>query len=133
MAEHELTVIPLLEESVEVQKRVVDKGGVRITKLVHDQEEIVDEMLRQERVTVERVPINQPVDQAPTIRREGSTLIVPILEEVLVVEKRLMLKEELRVTMQQVNHREPQSVNVRREEVIIERIEQIDATDGKEK
>jgi len=129
MAESELTVIPILEESVVVTKRTVDRGGVRITKLVHESEEIVDELLRQERVTVERVAINQPVDHTPTVRREGDTLVIPILEEVVVVEKRLMLKEEIRVTMQQTNRRQPQSVTVRREEAVIERI---NATDGKE-
>jgi len=129
MAESELTVIPILEESVVVTKRTVDRGGVRITKLVHESEEIVDELLRQERVTVERVAINQPVDHTPTVRREGDTLVIPILEEVVVVEKRLMLKEEVRVTMQQTNRRQPQSVTVRREEAVIERI---NATDGKE-
>lgn len=129
MAESELTVVPILEESVVVTKRTVDRGGVRITKLVHESEEIVDELLRQERVTVERVAINQPVDHTPTVRREGDTLVIPILEEVVVVEKRLMLKEEIRVTMQQTNRRQPQSVTVRREEAVIERI---NATDGKE-
>jgi len=129
MAESELTVIPILEESAVVTKRVVDKGGVRITKLVREREEIVDELLRQERVTVERVAINQPVDHTPTVRREGDTLVIPILEEVVVVEKRLMLKEEVRVTMQQTSRRQPQSVTVRREEAVIERIQ---VTDGKE-
>jgi len=129
MAESEFTVIPVIEESAVVTKRVVDRGGVRITKLVHEREEMIDELLRQERVTVERVPVNRPVDQAPTVRRDGDTLIIPILEEVMVVEKRLMLKEELRVTMQQASRRQPQSVILRREEAVIERI---DATDGKE-
>jgi uncharacterized protein (TIGR02271 family) len=96
---------------------------------VHEREEIIDEPLRQERVAIERVPINRAVDHAPTVRREGDTLVIPILEEVLVVEKRLMLKEELRVTLQQTDRRQPQSVTLRREEAVIERI---DATDRKE-
>jgi stress response protein YsnF len=49
--------------------------------------------------------------------------IIPILEEVVVVEKRLVLKEELRVTMQRVSRRQPQSVTLRREEAVIERID----------
>jgi len=79
--------------------------------------------LWQERVTVERVQVNQPVDHAPTVRRDGDTLIIPILEEVVVVEKRLMLNEELRVTMQRVSRRQPQSVTLRREEAVVERID----------
>jgi uncharacterized protein (TIGR02271 family) len=129
MAEPEVTVIPVFEESVEVQKRVVDSGGVRITKRVHEREEIIDELLRQERVSVERVPVNQPVQEAPSVRREGNTIVIPILEEVVVVEKRLMLKEELRVTLQQTSQRRPQSVILRREEAVIERL---NATERKE-
>jgi len=123
MAEPEFTVIPVIEESAVVTKRVVDRGGVRITKLVHEREETIDEPLWQERVTVERVQVNQPVAHAPTVRRDGDTLIIPILEEVVVVEKRLVLKEELRVTMQRVSRRQPQSVTLRREEVVVERID----------
>lgn len=123
MAESEFTVIPVIEESAVVTKRVVDRGGVRITKLVHEREETIDEPLWQERVTVERVQVNQPVDHAPTVQRDGDTLIIPILEEVVVVEKRLVLKEELRVTMQRVRRRQPQSVTLRREEAVVERID----------
>jgi len=123
MVETELTVIPVIEESAVVTKRVVDRGGVRVTKLVHEREETIDEPLWQERVTVEWVQVNQPVDHAPTVRRDGDTLIIPILEEVVVVEKRLVLKEELRVTMQRVSRRQPQSVTLRREEVVVERID----------
>ena len=125
MAESEFTVIPVIEESAVVTKRVVDRGGVRITKLVHEREETIDEPLSQERVTVERVQVNQPVDHAPTVWRDGDTLIIPILEEVVVVEKRLVLKEELRVTMQRVSRRQPQSVTLRREEAVVERIDAI--------
>ncbi len=125
MAETELTVIPIIEESAVVTKRVVDRGGVRITKLVHEREETIDEPVWQERVTVERVQVNQPVDHAPTVRRDGDTHIIPILEEVVVVEKRLVLKEELRVTMQRVSRRQPQSVTLRREEAVVERIDVI--------
>ena len=123
MVETELTVIPVIEESAVVTKRVVDRGGVRITKLVHEREETIDEPVWQERVTVERVQVNQPVEHAPAVRRDGDTLIIPILEEVVVVEKRLVLKEELRVTMQRVSRRQPQSVTLRREEAVVERID----------
>jgi|SRR5581483_7411917 len=132
MAEPELTGIPIIEESAVVTKRVVDRGGVRVTKRVREREEIVDEPLRQERVTVERVPINQLVDRVPTTRRDGDTLVVPVLEEIMVVEKRLVLKEELRVTIRQESRRQPQSVTLRREEAVIERIDATDG-DGKEK
>lgn len=122
MADPELTVILVVEEALTVAKRIIDRGGIRVTKLVHEHEEIVDELLQHQHVTVERVLMNQPVDQAPSIKQEGNTLIIPIIEEILVVEKRLILKEEVRVTTQLVGQRHPQATTVRREEAVIERI-----------
>ena len=76
-------------------------GGVRLVKKVTEHEETVDLPLLRADVQVERVPINRVVLEAPPSRQEGDTLIVPILEEVLVTEKRLMLKEEVRITRTQ--------------------------------
>ena len=41
------------------------------------------------------IPVGLQVD---AMRQEDNTAIVPIVEEVLVVERRLMLKEEVRIT-----------------------------------
>ncbi len=46
---------------------------------------------------VERVQVKRMLDQPAEIRQEGDTLIIPLMEEVLVVEKRLMLREELHI------------------------------------
>lgn len=46
---------------------------------------------------VERIPIKRIIDEPAEIRHEGDTLIVPLMEEVLVVEKKLMLREELHI------------------------------------
>jgi stress response protein YsnF len=45
-----------------------------------------------------------------------------VLEEVLVVEKRLLLKEEVRITKRRIETHMPQRVILRREEVAVERI-----------
>jgi stress response protein YsnF len=63
------------------------------------------------------------IDGPVGIRQEGDTMIVPILEEVLVVEKRLMLKEELRITTMRRTASEPQHFTLRSEEAIVERLE----------
>ena len=97
-------------------------GGVRLTKRVTEREETVDEPLLRADVQVERVPINRVVTEAPQARQEGDTLVVPILEEVLVVEKRLMLKEEVRITRTQTEVHQPQAVTLRMEEAVIEGI-----------
>ena len=48
-------------------------------------------------VEIERVQIDREVSSAPDIRTEGDLTIVPVLEEILVVEKRLVLREEIRI------------------------------------
>ncbi len=123
MREGETLVVPVLEETLAVQKRVVPTGVVRVHKTVREREEVVDEPLMREQVDVERVAINQVVQAAPEVRREGDVLIIPVLEEVLVVEKRLLLKEEIRITMRKGEFHEPQSVTLRTEEISIQRSE----------
>ena len=115
-------VIPIVEEMLTVDKRAVVTGGVRLVKRVTEREEVIDEALLREAVTVERVPINQIVAEAPASRQEGDTLIVPVLEEVLVTEKRLLLKEEIRITRTQTTVHEPQTITLRAEHAALEEI-----------
>ena len=115
-------VVPVLGEELDVQKRVVETGTVRLTKQVHEREAHVDEPLYREEVEVTRVPIQRVVDAPLPVREEHDTLIVPVVEEVLVVEKRLMLKEEIHMRTHRVETRQPQQVTLRREEVGVERV-----------
>jgi uncharacterized protein (TIGR02271 family) len=119
----DVTKVPVIEERLEVGKREVEAGVVRARKVVHERQEAVDVPLARERVEVERVPINRVVDQAPAVRTEGDVTIIPVVEEVLVVEKRLMLREEVRLTKRREETHEQQTVTLRREEVEITRDE----------
>jgi uncharacterized protein (TIGR02271 family) len=121
-ADHETLVIPVIMEEIDVQKQLVETGKVRITKVVHERKAVVDEPLLQDEVEVERVPIERLVEEAIPVRYEGDTMIVSVLEEVLVVEKRLMLKEELHIRKRRVERHQPQCVTLRHEEARVERI-----------
>jgi uncharacterized protein (TIGR02271 family) len=116
-------VIPVIEETLDVQKRQVETGGVRIIKVVHEREEVVNVPRVREEVTVERVTLNRLVDTPVSMRQEGDTLIIPLLEEVVVMEKRLMVKEELRITKHRIEEQASQQVTLRREEVVVERLD----------
>jgi uncharacterized protein (TIGR02271 family) len=116
-------VVPVVVEEIDVQKRQWETGGVRVRMEVREREEVVDQPLVREEVRVERVPINQVVEAAPRLRQEGNTTVIPVLEEVLVVEKRLMLKEEVRITKRQFEAHEPQRVVLRSEEPMVERLQ----------
>lgn len=116
-------VIPVVAEELAVSRRQVAQGVVRIHKRVETHEATLDAATASEEVAVERVPINTLVEgPSPQIREEDGVLIVPVLEEVLVVEKRLMLREEVRVTKHKTTSNTPQTVTLRRETVEIERL-----------
>jgi uncharacterized protein (TIGR02271 family) len=120
--ENETIVIPVIEEEAFLGKQVVETGKVLISKRVNEREEIVDVPLFSEQVTVERVPVNRYVDVAPVVRHEGDTMIIPVVQEQLVMQKRLVLVEELRVKKQIVETHQPQSVTLRKEEVEVKRV-----------
>jgi uncharacterized protein (TIGR02271 family) len=123
MSSDKITMIPVFEEELDVQKATVETGRVRITKVIHEREESMDESLWQEQITIERVPINQRVSGPVPVRQEGSTVIISLLEEVLVIEKHFLLREELHVKTQRIEGHKPQTVTLRREEAIVERLD----------
>ena len=113
-------VIPVIQETVTIEKREFESGKVVVHKTVSERDEVVEVLLRQQDLSVERVPIGRVVQEAPQTRQDGDTLIVPILEEVFVVEKRLMLKEELHIRKQSSERTEQKTIRLRSEHVEIE-------------
>ena len=93
----EYAAIPLVEERLTVGKRAVESGRVRVRVTVEEREEILTEQLARDDVQIERVPRGERLTEMPHVRLEGSTTIIPVVEEVLVVEKALVLVEEIHV------------------------------------
>ena len=116
-------IIELAEEQLRVSKREVERGRVVIRTRVEERDEIAEAALWQEDVTVERVPIGRPVEAAPSVREEDGVLIVPVLEERLVVTTELVLKEEIRITKRDRTEIIREPVRLRSERVEIERLE----------
>lgn len=116
-------VIPVVEERLSVGKRVVETGKVQIHKTVQTREEIIEEPVFREEVVVARVPVNRYISEPLPTRIEGDTTIIPIFEEVVVVEKRLLLKEEVHITRRTVREHSQQRVVLRTEDVRVERTE----------
>ena len=114
--------INVMEEQAHVSKQVVEQAKVRIVKKVHEEEATVDVSARSESVKIEKIPVNKYVETAPQIRYEGDTMIVPVVKEVVVVEKRLMLVEEVHITKNTVTNEGEKSIPLRREEVFVERV-----------
>lgn len=113
---------PVIEEEVQIGKRVVETGKVHLSKKVYEEEETLELPETREEVSIERIPVNQYVDSAPpAVRQEGDTTIYPVLKEVAVVEKKLMLVEEVRITKRQSRSTSTQKVSLRKEEVKVNR------------
>jgi len=115
-------VIPLVEETARVEKREVVTGQVRVRSVTDTVEEIVRDTVEGERVEVTRVPVDRVVDAAPSIRTEDGVTIVPVLEEVLFVEKRLVLKEELHIRRHATHETVEVPVTLRKQRAVVERL-----------
>ena len=115
-----IEVIPVVEETLRIEKREFESGRVLVHKTVTERDEVAEVLLRQQDLIVERVPIGRTVSEAPQTRQDGDTLIVPILEEILVVEKRLVLREELHIRKHSSERTEQHKVRLRAEHVEIE-------------
>ena len=118
-------VLPLAEETLNVGVREAVTGGVRVSTVTETVEEVVRQELVGTRADVERVPVNRtlaPGEAPPAPRTEGDVTIIPILEEVVVVEKRLVLKEELRITRRSTRETFEVPVELRRQRAVIERL-----------
>jgi uncharacterized protein (TIGR02271 family) len=122
-------MIPVIAEELTVETQLVERGRVRVTKRIETREETVDAPITTERVIVERLALNRILDEEdlPEVRQEGDVLIIPLIEEVLVVEKRYLLREEVRVFKERTTTSHPQTIALRREVVDVERLE-TDAT-----
>ena len=116
------STIPLVEEELRLDKRDVVTGKVRVRTVVDVVEELAQASLQEETVEVTRVPIDRMVDEAPAVRTEDGVTIVPVVEEVLVVEKRLVLKEELHIRRQVRTEQVEVPVQLRKQRAIVDRL-----------
>jgi uncharacterized protein (TIGR02271 family) len=127
-------IVPVIEEQIHIQKQLVDQGGYRLSKKVSIRHETVDEPLVSRSVQIERHAVGRllPSMESPPARREGTTMIFSVVEEVLVTEKRLMLKEEIHVTQTEATVHRPVNVALRSEEMVIEPLEPHESPDSKD-
>ena len=89
--------MPVVEEELHVSKRQAETDRVRVRTRVDERQVMVEEQLETGRLDIRHVPIDREVEAAPPSRWDGDVLIVPLVEERLVVEKRLFVTEELHI------------------------------------
>ena len=113
--------LPVVEEELRVGREQVETGAVRVrVRSVQGHEPLRLDMVS-ELVDVERVPVGQPVAQRREPWHDGETLVVPVYEEKVVLQRTLVLKEEVRLRRRQERRTEDRVAVVRRDTVVTER------------
>ena len=123
------TTFQEVEEHVRVGTRVRETGRVVARTVTDVREEPVDADGWRETVEVERVPVGRVVEAVEPVRDEDGVTVVPVYEEVLVVHKQLVLREEVRLTTRRERVPGPERVTIRRQRVEVDRLPPADAGD----
>lgn len=123
-------VIPVVAETATLHKVRRPTGKVRVSTSIYEEEEEITVPLMREAVEVERVPVDRVVDAPVSSRREGDTLILSVMEEVLVVEKKFLLKEEVHIKMTKTEVEQTERVTLRKETVSVEHLDVEDDVSG---
>lgn len=117
--------IQLVEDEISVTKRPEISERIRINTITDVAQYLVESSLMSETVSVERIPIGRVIEAGgvvPVATTIGDVTIIPIFEEVVVVEKRLLLKEELRLTRTQTEESVQIPVSLRKQRAVIEHL-----------
>jgi uncharacterized protein (TIGR02271 family) len=113
--------LPVVAERITVAKREVETGGVAVHVTPSVRREVIDVPVTDQALEVERVPVNRFVQATEGSREEGDVTIIPVYEEVVVVERRLMLKEEIRIRRKRTQRHERHEIELRTEEAHVTR------------
>jgi uncharacterized protein (TIGR02271 family) len=121
------TTIPVVEEELQVGKREVERGGVRVESRVEEKPVTAEVQLREERVHVERRPVDRPLTDADNAFREGTLEVTERAEEA-VVGKTARVVEEVVVGKQVEEHTETIRDTVRRTDVDVQEVDSTEST-----
>lgn len=113
----EQTMIPIVEESLAVGKREVDRGGVRVYSHLVERPVEADVTLRNERVVVERRPVDRAATAADFSSGKESVIEMTAMGEEAVVGKSSRVVEEVLVGKEATEHTEQIHETLRRTEV----------------
>jgi uncharacterized protein (TIGR02271 family) len=126
-------VLPVTEEEIDVTKRFVDTGrGINVKPKVTTREELVELPLASDELVIERIPKGMLLedDREYGIREENGAIVIPVIEEVVVVEKRRRLVEEVRVVRRSVQRLHQETVTLKKHDVEIQRFDDNEVNGG---
>ncbi len=117
------TAIPVVDEELQVGKRTVQRGGVRISSHVVDRPVEEQITLREEHVRVERRPANRNISDAELGNLKDQTIEVTEMAEEPVISKRARVAEEIVVGKETTERTETVRDNVRSTDVRVEKMD----------
>jgi uncharacterized protein (TIGR02271 family) len=113
-------VVPLVSEELRLEKRETSTGKVRVQTVVETVDELARATLEEDSLDLKRVPVGKEVVGPPAIRTEGDVTIIPIVEERMIVEKRLVLVEEVHIRRTTSARMVEMPVTLRKQKAVIE-------------
>jgi uncharacterized protein (TIGR02271 family) len=119
--DHEPATIPLVHETLHVERRAVATDQVRVRTVTDEVAVSHTAEIEEGEIEIERLAVERPVDAVPAPYEEDGVWVVPVVAERLVVEKRLFVVEELRIRRRAVTRTVPVEDTVRQQRAVIER------------
>jgi uncharacterized protein (TIGR02271 family) len=114
-------ILPVLRETLAVRRTIEPTGALRVRVVPRRHSEALTVASTTESLAVERIPVGRVVDAPRGPWQDGDVLVVPVHEERLVVERRLVLVEEWRVHRRRSVAHESLAVDCWSDEVVVER------------
>lgn len=132
--EGEQIVVPLVEEYLDVSKQWVQTGEVVVRKSIETTTQTIPVDIAYEEVQVDHVPVNRPIAYGEKTEPwwDGDVMVVPVIEEEIVVVKRQVLKEELRIYKRRLTRQETVSDTVRSQQAHVETTGNLQPLTGQE-
>lgn len=104
-----------------ISRQQVAGDTTRVRTVTRERDHEVDETVFRETVEVEHVAVGREVSVAPEIIRDGDLTIIPVVEEILVVTRKLILKEEIHLRRVRHTGRHQETITLRTQDAIITR------------
>jgi uncharacterized protein (TIGR02271 family) len=113
-------IVELREEQLVAHKELRDLGEIELRTEVDEVPGRLEVDAYREEVVVEHETVGQVVSERDKPWEEDGVLVIPIYEEQIVVTKRLVLRERMRVRRVGVTERQLYQDTLRRERLVVE-------------
>lgn len=114
------SALALRAEHLEVTKREVESGEVRIRKRIVEETQMIEVPYIREEVTIERRTVPTGSVWEGEVYAEDEEIVIPVLEEQVTIEKEVEVLEEVDIRKEKVTEQKQVSGTVRREELDVE-------------